>query len=242
MHIPNHVGIIMDGNGRWAEEHGHKRSYGHKKGAKTLEKLAFHAKKRGVKILSVYAFSTDNFKRSEKEVKYLMELLIYYFNYKLNSLVKEGFKVTFSGRKEGLRKDVLSAIHGIINRTKDNSECILNICLNYGGQEEIVDATKKIVNDVKNNRLNIDKLTKDNYYKYLYNDFPPIDLLIRTGKEKRLSNFMLYSLSYAELYFADTYFPDFLELEFDKALDYYSTRDRRYGNIKKNWKKKLNNL
>ncbi len=234
MNIPNHVGIIMDGNGRWAKEHGHKRSYGHKMGAKTLEKIALHAKNKGIKILTVYAFSTDNFKRSEEEVNYLMDLLVYYFNNKLKSLIKEGFKVTFSGRRDGLRKDVIDAMDSIKERTKDNNDCILNVCLNYGGQEEIVDATKKIVKDVIDNKLDINDLNKDNYYKYLYNEFPPLDLLIRTGREKRLSNFMLYSSTYAELYFVDTYFPDFLEDEFDKALEYYSIRDRRYGGVKKN--------
>ena len=234
MNIPNHVGIIMDGNGRWAKEHGHRRSYGHKMGAKTLEKTALHAKNKGIKILTVYAFSTDNFKRSEEEVNYLMDLLVYYFNNKLKSLIKEGFKVTFSGRRDGLRKDVIDAMDSIKERTKDNNDCILNVCLNYGGQEEIVDATKKIVKDVIDNKLDINDLNKDNYYKYLYNEFPPLDLLIRTGREKRLSNFMLYSSTYAELYFVDTYFPDFLEDEFDKALEYYSIRDRRYGGVKKN--------
>ncbi len=233
MNIPNHVGIIMDGNGRWAEGHGHKRSYGHKVGASTLEKLALYIKKKGVKVLSVYAFSTDNFKRSEQEVNYLMDLLIIYFNNKLNSLIKEGFKVIFSGRKYPLREDVLSAMETVQNKTKDNDKCILNICLNYGGQEEIIDATKKIIHDIENGKLNINNLDKETYYKYLYNDLPPIDLLIRTGKEKRLSNFMLYSCSYAELYFVDTYFPDFLEEDFDKALNYYNNRDRRYGNVKK---------
>ena len=234
MNIPNHVGIIMDGNGRWAKEHGHRRSYGHKMGAKTLEKIALHAKNKGIKILTVYAFSTDNFKRSEEEVNYLMDLLVYYFNNKLKSLIKEGFKVTFSGRRDGLRKDVIDAMDSIKERTKDNNDCILNVCLNYGGQEEIVDAAKKIVKDVIDNKLDINDLNKDNYYKYLYNEFPPLDLLIRTGREKRLSNFMLYSSTYAELYFVDTYFPDFLEDEFDKALEYYSIRDRRYGGVKKN--------
>ena len=234
MNIPNHVGIIMDGNGRWAKEHGHRRSYGHKMGAKTLEKIALHAKNKGIKILTVYAFSTDNFKRSEEEVNYLMDLLVYYFNNKLKRLIKEGFKVTFSGRRDGLRKDVIDAMDSIKERTKDNNDCILNVCLNYGGQEEIVDATKKIVKDVIDNKLDINDLNKDNYYKYLYNEFPPLDLLIRTGREKRLSNFMLYSSTYAELYFVDTYFPDFLEDEFDKALEYYSIRDRRYGGVKKN--------
>lgn len=234
MNLPKHVGIIMDGNGRWAILHNKKRSAGHREGAKTLENLILHTKKRGIKYLSVYAFSTDNFKRSKEEVNYLMDLLIYYFNHKLVSLVKEGIKVVISGRKDNLREDVIKAIYSIEEKTKNNDLCIVNICLNYGGQEEIVDATLKIIDDINNNKLKREELNKETYYKYLYNNLPPLDLLIRTGKEQRLSNFMLYQVSYAELYFVDTYFPDFDEHEYDKAIDYYSLRDRRFGDIKKN--------
>ncbi len=234
MNIPNHIGIIMDGNGRWATEKGKKRSEGHKAGGKTLEKLALHAKKLGVKVLSVYAFSTDNFKRSEEEVSFLMDLLIQYFNGKLNRVCEEGIKIVFSGRKEPLRKDVLAAMDNIIERTKDNHECILNICLNYGGQEEIVDASLKIANDINNGLIKEEELTREKFIKYLYQDLPPIDLLIRTGKEHRLSNFMLYQSFYAEMYFVDTYFPDFLEEDLDFAIDYYNNRDRRFGNVKTN--------
>ena len=234
MNIPNHIGIIMDGNGRWATEKGKKRSEGHKAGGKKLEKLALHAKKLGVKVLSVYAFSTDNFKRSEEEVSFLMDLLIQYFNGKLNRVCEEGIKIVFSGRKEPLRKDVLAAMDNIIERTKDNHECILNICLNYGGQEEIVDASLKIANDINNGLIKEEELTREKFIKYLYQDLPPIDLLIRAGKEHRLSNFMLYQSFYAEMYFVDTYFPDFLEEDLDFAIDYYNNRDRRFGNVKTN--------
>ena len=230
--IPKHVGIIMDGNGRWATEQGLKRSAGHKEGGKTLEKLAKHAKNLGIKILSVYAFSTDNFKRSKEEVDYLMNLLIYYFNEKLETICKEGIKVVFSGRREPLRKDVLMAMDSIVKKTKDNKECILNICLNYGGQEEIVDAIIKVHEDITAGKIDKNELNRENFFKYLYQDLPPIDLLIRTGREHRLSNFMLYQSYYAEIYFTDTYFPDFLEKEFDEAIDYYENRDRRFGNVK----------
>ena len=230
--IPLHVGIIMDGNGRWAQERGKSRSVGHKEGASTLEKLVAHAKKIGVKYLSVYAFSTDNFKRSSSEVNFLMDLLVVYFNNKLSKLAKEGVKVLISGRKDNLRDDVLNAIDSITEITKDNDKLVFNICFNYGGQEEIVDATLKIANEIVNNRLVKEELDKNMFYKYLYNELPPIDLLIRTGKEHRLSNFMLYQSSYAEIYFVDTFFPDFLEKEFDLALDYYNKCDRRFGSIK----------
>lgn len=232
MNLPNHVGIIMDGNGRWALEKGKKRSAGHKEGAKTLEKLMLYTKNKGIKYLSVYAFSTDNFKRSEEEVNYLMDLIIYYFNHKLTNVIKEGIKIIFSGRKQPLRKDVLDAMNSIEEKTKENNACIVNICLNYGGQEEIVDATLKIVDDINDGKLKKEEINKELFYKYLYNDLPPIDLLIRTGKEHRLSNFMLYQMTYAELFFVDTYFPDFLEPEYENALEYFFNRDRRFGGIK----------
>lgn len=232
--IPKHVAIIMDGNGRWATDKGKKRSEGHKEGGKTLEKLALHAKKMGVEVLSVYAFSTDNFKRSEEEVNFLMNLLILYFKEKLNKVVKEGIKIIVSGRREPLRQDVLDAIDSITERTKNNNACILNICLNYGGQEEIVDASIKVSKDINEGKIKPEELTRENFSKYLYQDLPPIDLLIRTGKEKRLSNFMLYQAFYAEIYFVDDYFPDFLEPDFDKAINYYENRNRRFGNVKNN--------
>ena len=230
--IPNHVAIIMDGNGRWATERGKKRSEGHKEGAKALERLALHTEKLGIKILSVYAFSTDNFKRSQEEVDYLMNLIIYYLNNKLQTVVERGIKIVFSGRKVGLRNDVIKAIDTITEKTKDNDKCILNICLNYGAQEEIVDASLKIADDINNGKLKKEDLTRDSFYKYLYQDLPPIDLLIRTGKEHRLSNFMLYQAFYAEIYFVDTYFPDFLEKNLEEAIIYYQNRDRRFGNVK----------
>ncbi len=232
--IPKHVAIIMDGNGRWAKEKGMKRSEGHKEGGKTLELLSRYAKKRGIKVLSVYAFSTDNFKRSQEEVDFLMDLFINYFKNKLDKVCKDGIKVVFSGRKNLLRKDVIDAMEEISAKTKDNQECILNICLNYGGQEEIVDASLKISDDIKSGLLLEKDLNRDTFYHYLYQDLPPIDLLIRTGKEHRLSNFMLYQAFYAEIYFVDTYFPDFKEQELDEALEYYKSRDRRFGGIKTN--------
>lgn len=226
MKIPNHVAIIMDGNGRWATNRNKKRSEGHKAGAKNLESLAMTAFDKGIKVLSVYAFSTDNFKRDKEEVDNLMDLLVNYFNKKLDKIVKKGVKVVISGRRDNLREDVLDSINNITDRTKDNKNGIFNICLNYGGQEEIIDACIKYVNSSSK-----EKLTRDNFYKYLYNELPPIDLLIRTGGEIRLSNFMLYQLSYAELYFSNVYFPDFDSSELDDAIDYFNNKDRRFGAI-----------
>lgn len=230
--IPNHLAIIMDGNGRWATNRGKKRSAGHLEGSKTLERLAIHAVRRGVKILSVYAFSTDNFKRSDEEVSYLMELFTTLFKTKLKKIQSEGIKVIFSGRKYPLSDDVLSAMDTIVEKTKNNTNGVLNICINYGGQEEIVDATKKIIEDVDNNKLSKEELNKELFNKYLYQDLPPIDLLIRTSGEYRVSNYMIYQMAYSEFYFTDILFPDFKEDELDMAIESYNKRDRRFGNAK----------
>ena len=230
--IPNHLAIIMDGNGRWAKQRGKKRSMGHLEGSKTLEDLAVYAVRRGIKVLSVYAFSTDNFKRSEDEVLYLMNLFTTLFKTKLKKIQNEGIKVVFSGRKHPLSDEVLDAMDKIVEKTKNNKNGILNICINYGGQEEIVDATKKIAKDIENGKLKEEDLNKEIFNKYLYQDLPPIDLLIRTSGEYRVSNFMLYQMSYSEFYFTDTLFPDFKESELDKAIESYNHRDRRFGNAK----------
>ncbi len=230
MEVPKHVAIIMDGNGRWATKRGLKRSMGHLEGSKTLEKLALHAIDMGVEILSVYAFSTDNFKRSAEEVNYLMDLFIKMFKTKFEKINKKGIRVFISGRKEPLREDVIEAIKNVEERTKENKNGILNICLNYGGQEEIIDGAIKLAEDIKNG-LDITNFKREDFYKYMYHELPPIDLLIRTGGELRISNFMLYEMSYSEFYFTNTLFPDFDKSEFNKALFMYDNRDRRFGGI-----------
>ena len=230
MNVPKHVAIIMDGNGRWAEKRGLPRSSGHLEGSKTLEKLALHAIDVGVKVLSVYAFSTDNFKRSQEEVDYLMDLVVKYFNTKFEKINKRGIKVVISGRKTNLREDVINAINSIEEKTENNTEGILNICLNYGGQEEIIDGAIKLAEDIKNG-LDITNFTREDFYRYMYHELPPIDLLIRTGGELRVSNFMLYEMSYSEFYFTNTLFPDFDKSEFNKAIFMYENRDRRFGGL-----------
>lgn len=232
-----HVAIIMDGNGRWATNRGFKRSRGHKEGAKNLEKLALYANKIGIEVLSVYAFSTDNFKRSKEEVDYLMDLLVDYFNNKLDKVIKKGIKIVVSGRRDNLEEKVINAIDNVISRTKNNQNGILNICINYGACEEIIDATLKIHKLLEEKKLTEDSINRKNFSKYLYNDLPAIDLLIRTGGEKRLSNFMLYQASYAEIIFNETFFPDYNEKEFQKDLEIYNNRDRRFGGIKYETKK-----
>ncbi len=237
--IPNHVGIILDGNGRWAQQRNLSRSEGHKTSVETLKKVAAYILSKGIKQLSVFAFSTENFKRSEEEVSFLMNLFIKKFTEEANYFNEKNIKVVFSGiRNKPLPNSVIKAMNTLEEQTKNNTNGILNICLNYGGRAEIVDATKKIVNDVINNKLDIDSLNEEIYSNYLYQKLEPIDLLIRTSGENRISNFMLWQLAYAEFYFPNIYFPDFNEDEFDKALLEYNKRDRRFGGI--NYEKKSN--
>jgi len=229
--IPNHVAIIMDGNGRWATSRGLDRSAGHRAGADALKKLGLYIFSKGIKYLSVYAFSTENFKRSEEEVNYLMNLFMKGFKNEFHTMIEKDIKVIFSGRREPLRKDVLKAMDEITSKSKNNKSGVFNICLNYGGHSELIDATKRIVKDVEQRQLDLDSLEEETFAKYLYQDLPPIDFLIRTSGEYRISNFMLWQLSYAEFYFPSFHFPDFTEERFDECILEYTKRDRRFGGI-----------
>lgn len=231
MKIPYHVGIIVDGNGRWAEERGKKRSYGHKVGAENFEKLALHIFDTGVKILSAYIFSTENFKRSDEEVHNIMDLFVKKTKQLMKTYQKENVKVVFSGRREPLKEDVLKTMDEITEMTKNNTGGVLNFCLNYGGHTEIIDATIKISRDLIQNKITEEDLNEELFAHYLYHDLPPVDLLIRTSGEYRTSNFMPWQIAYAEFYFPKTYFPDFNNEEFDKAILEYTKRDRRFGGI-----------
>lgn len=236
--IPEHVGIIVDGNGRWAKKRGLSRSLGHKAGADNLEKLSRYVLSKGIKVLSLYVFSTENFKRSKEEVDYLMDLFTNKFKKDRKKYEKDNIKVVFSGRKEPLKQSVLDTMDEMMEMTKNNTGGIVNFCLNYGGHSELIDACKKVSNDVKNNKLEIDDINEQIFSKYLYNDLPAMDLLIRTSGEYRISNFMLWQMSYAEFYFTPTYFPDFNKNEFDKAIIDFTNRDRRFGGI--NYENKSN--
>lgn len=230
--IPQHVAIIMDGNGRWATRQGKKRTDGHYAGYKRLKQTALYILDKGVKYLSVFAFSTENFGRSEEEVGYLMDLFVKAFKSDKKFFVKHNIRVVFSGRKEPLSDKVWDVMKEIERDTLECTGGVFNFCINYGGQAEIVDTTKKISELYKEGKIDLDSLNEKNYYNYLYNDLPPVDLMIRTSGEIRISNFMLYSISYAELYFTSTCFPDFDEKEFDKALEDYQNRNITKGKIK----------
>ena len=212
----------MDGNRRWAKEKNKKTIEGHLAGANRIISLAKYIFDKGVKYLSIYAFSTENFNRSAEEVSYLMGLIIKFFNERVNELHDYNIKIVVSGLRDNLSKEVLKCIDNVVDLTKDNTGGVLNVCLNYGGRREIVDA----VNKIKEANITV---TEDNFGKYLYNDLPDLDFVIRTSGEERISNFMLWQISYAEFYFPKVYFPDFDEKEFDKALEIYNNRNRRFG-------------
>ena len=231
--IPTHVGIIMDGNGRWAQERGMPRTMGHKNAIKTLKALCLHLADVGVKYGSLYAFSTENFKRDKSEVDYLMDLFITSFQKEFQFLIEKNVRVVFSGRREPLPEKVLAAMDKIQEDTKNNKDLVLNICLNYGSHAEMVDTTKKICEKVQRGELSIDDINEELIQKNLYQDLPPLDFVIRTSGELRLSNFMMYQASYAEFYFPKVYFPDFTPEEFDKALLEFNKRNRRFGGVKK---------
>ena len=222
VNIPIHVGIIMDGNRRWAKEKGKKTIEGHLAGANNIMDLAKHVFKCGVKYLSIYAFSTENFNRSAEEVSYLMGLIIKFFNERAKELDENNIKIIFSGKKEPLKEDVWNCINNVTNMTQNNTDGVLNVCLNYGGRAEIIDAINKI-NDSKM------EINEENFSHFMYHDLPDLDYVIRTSGEERISNFMLWQISYAEFYFPETYFPDFNNDEFDKALEVYNNRHRRFG-------------
>lgn len=227
--IPNHVAIIVDGNGRWAKERGLARTKGHDAGFENLKTLGKYVLSKGIKVLSVYVFSTENFKRSKEEVNHLMDLFVLMFRRDKNFFMKNNIRVVFSGRDEPLPSKVIKARDKLVELTKDNTGGILNVCMNYGGRAEIIDATKKIIKD----GIKEDKINEELFSSYMYQSLPDVDFMIRTSGELRLSNFLLWELSYAELYFPDIYFPDFKNSDFDDAIVEYTKRDRRFGGIKK---------
>lgn len=226
--IPRHVAIIVDGNGRWARERGMSRSRGHDAGFDNLKELAPYIFSKGISILSVYVFSTENFKRDKKEVNHLMNLFVMMFKQNKNYFMEKNIKVVFSGKDEPLPRKVIEARDKLVELTKDNTGGIFNICLNYGGRAEIVDATKKIIES----GIDAKDVDEESFRKYLYQNLPDVDLMIRTSGELRLSNFLLWELSYSEFYFPKVSFPDFKADDFDQAILEYTKRDRRFGGIK----------
>ena len=228
-----HVAIIVDGNGRWAKKRGKSRSEGHLAGSKMLERIILHtARNTDIEVLSLYVFSTENFKRDKDEVNYLMNLFMKWFSVSSKKYKKDDIKIIFSGRKEPLSDEVYDAMKKLEERTKDKG-LIVNFCLNYGGRAEIVDSTKKIANELKEGLIKEEDITEEYFSTKLYNQLPDVDYVIRTSGEQRISNFLLWEISYAEFCFTPDYFPDFDEEKFDEVIKEYYNRDRRFGNAKK---------
>lgn len=229
----NHLAIIVDGNGRWAKKRGLIRSEGHKAGAKNLEKLILYiSRNKLANYLSLYVFSTENFARDEKEVNYLMELFLKWFKTVKDKYSKENIKVLFSGNRDLLNREIVDAIKKLEENTKNNTGLVVNFCLSYGGREEITTMAKKISQKVLDGKINIEDINEKLVSENMYYELPDIDFLIRTSGENRISNFMLWQISYAEFYFPMTYFPDFDEKCLDEAIKEYQKRDRRFGKIK----------
>ena len=224
--IPNHIAIIMDGNGRWAEKRGLPRTLGHKEGANALRKIITYAGKIGVKYLTVYAFSTENWKRSKDEVDALMFLFKTYLKNEEKSIMKNNVRFLVSGRKDDVSPSLLEAIKKLEDKSKNNTGLTLNIAFNYGGRAEIVDAVNSIL------KSGADNINEEDFSKYLYNNIPDPELLVRTSGELRISNFLLWQIAYSEIYITDALWPDFDEKELDKAIESYNGRDRRFGGVK----------
>ena len=232
--IPRHVAIIMDGNGRWAEERGQGRVYGHINGVESMRKAIRAAVRRGVKFLTVYAFSTENWGRPEEEVQALMELLCTSLSNETAELKSQGVRMRFIGDVEALAEDVRAAIARSEKETHRNEKLTLVVAVNYSSRWEITRMAQKIAVQVRDEGLQIHEITDRTVADNLVTaGIPDPDLLIRTSGEQRLSNFLLWQLSYSELYFTETYWPDFDESEFDKAIAEYQKRERRYGILMK---------
>ncbi|MCK5762194.1 MAG: isoprenyl transferase [Candidatus Izimaplasma sp.] len=232
-YIPKHIAIILDGNGRWAQKHKMIRTLGHKVGAENLKKIAIVCSEIGIEVLSVYAFSTENWNRPQDEVDYLMKLPREFNESSKGQFEEIGIKIVFSGRKNRFSPENIELINNIEEKTKERKGLILNVCFDYGSHIEIIEAVKEISKEYKNNKIKLDDINVKMIDNHLYTrDLPPLDLLIRTSGEIRISNFLLWQLAYSELYFTKKMWPEFNRKELFKALDNFQKRNRRFGEIK----------
>lgn len=233
MNIPQHIAIILDGNGRWAKKKGMPRNYGHAQGAKNVEHICEEAYKLGVKYLTVYAFSTENWKRPKDEVDALMNLLRNYMKTCLKTAEKNRMRVRVLGDKTALDEDIRTRIAELEEATKNNDGLNFQIALNYGSRDEMVRAMKRMCKECREGKVEPEQIDETLFEGYLdTHDIPDPDLMIRTSGEQRLSNYLLWQLAYSEFYFTDVLWPDFTKEELVKAIEYYNGRDRRYGGVK----------
>lgn len=233
MNVPQHIAIILDGNGRWAKSKGMPRNFGHTQGAKNVERICEEAYKMGVKYLTVYAFSTENWNRPDTEVGALMNLLRNYMKTCLKTAEKNRMRVRVIGDKTGLDEDIRMRIAELEESSKNNDGLNFQIALNYGSRDEMIRAMRKMAKEIEEGRLSSDEITEECFENYLdTKGIPDPDLLIRTSGEQRLSNYLLWQLAYTEFYFTDVHWPDFSKEELEAAIEQYNKRDRRYGKIK----------
>lgn len=229
---PQHIAIIMDGNGRWAKSHNLPRTQGHIEGVRRVEEIIHAAAKHGIKVLTVFTFSTENWNRPESEVMLLLNMITTVLQKKQQVLMKLNVKFGLIGRRDQIPPPLLSAIDEIINVTKSNTGMLLNMAFNYGSRIEILDAVRSLASEVREGRMGLDDITEEAFSSKLYtHGMPDPDLLIRTSGEKRISNFLLWQLSYAEFYFTEKFWPEFDTVEFEKALTDFRCRERRFGNV-----------
>ena len=228
--LPEHVAIIMDGNGRWAKKHRLSVSKGHRQGTETLREIIRHTDDLGIKVLSLYAFSTENWNRSEEEVGALMQLILDFFASEIDELDAKNVRILILGEKGRLPEKQRETLMEAESRTKKNTGLRLNIAINYGGRAELVKAAREIATLVRNGTMRETEITEQTIADHLYTrGQPDVDLLIRTSGEQRLSNFLLYQNAYAEFVFPETLWPDFTVHDYDLALEAYGKRDRRFG-------------
>ena len=233
MKVPNHIAIILDGNGRWAKAKGMPRGYGHIKGCANLEQICYDIKDLGVKYLTVYAFSTENWKRSREEVEGLMKLFRSYLKKCMKSVEKNHMRVKVIGNPTAFDQDIQDKIKTLEEFSKDYDELYFQLALNYGSRDEITRGMRKLAQDAADGRLNPQEITEDTISGYLDTaGVPDPDLLIRTSGEQRLSNFLMWQLAYTEFYFTDVAWPDFHKEDLIRAIEKYNGRDRRYGGVK----------
>ena len=232
MNIPKHIAIILDGNGRWAKKKGMPRNYGHVQGSKNVERICEDAYKLGVKYLTVYAFSTENWKRPQDEVDALMNLLRNYMKTCLKTAEKNRMRVRVLGDKTALDEDIRNRIAELEEATKNNDGLNFQIALNYGSRDEMIRAMKRMSADVKEGNVQVSEINEALFESYLdTHDIPDPDLMIRTSGEQRLSNYLLWQLAYSEFYFTEVLWPDFTKEQLVKAIEYYNGRDRRFGGV-----------
>lgn len=231
--LPQHIAIIMDGNGRWAKKRGLIRSVGHRAGMEKIREVTQLCSDFGIKILTIYAFSCQNWKRPRREVNFLMSGFKRYLDKERDELNKKGTRFRVIGRRRRLSSSLQNKIEEVMSLTKDNKDFFLNLAIDYGGQEEIIDAAKALIKEVVRGNLAVEEIDIDLFKQYLYlEDIPSPDLLIRTGGEYRVSNFLLWHIAYTELWMTPVFWPDFGKKEFLMALKDYAKRERRFGKIK----------